>query len=272
MKDEHIGIAGWLLADLVLILAVIFLAMVPGQDARRLPLTLVTAVGPGTLGLPYSADLVARGGGAGYRYALEGTLPPGLTLDPDSGALTGTPTSDGTFNLTATVRDSTGATATSSVPLTISASSCLPQANFQFDQIVVSGVESTASWEQIAKGRVRANLSKKDDLKPATDFDWRLAADYLLERYRGGARIALIETFGWSPPNVVSLEVATRVNIAFMELFHRGILPREFVLNQQIDDSERWLVPYFADGIERGTARIDIFFVTQSCPAAPPKP
>ena len=33
MKDEGIGIAGWLMADLVLVLAVIFLVLTPGIDA-----------------------------------------------------------------------------------------------------------------------------------------------------------------------------------------------------------------------------------------------
>ena len=67
------------------------------------------ATSTGTVGAPYSSAFVASGGTAPYSYAITaGALPGGLTLNPSTGAITGTPTTAGTFNFTVTATDSTG--------------------------------------------------------------------------------------------------------------------------------------------------------------------
>ena len=57
----------------------------------------------------YSADIFSvEGGTAPFTWSVSaGTLPPGLTLAPSTGAITGTPTAAGTYNFTVTVVDST---------------------------------------------------------------------------------------------------------------------------------------------------------------------
>lgn len=61
----------------------------------------------GQVGVPYSASIPARGGIAIYDWTIEtGSLPPGLALDRFTGAISGTPTSGGTFNFDVRVRDS----------------------------------------------------------------------------------------------------------------------------------------------------------------------
>jgi hypothetical protein len=78
------------------------------------PLTITTASLPeGAFGSAYSAALAADGGVPPYTWGVAaGSLPAGLSLDPASGAITGTLSAGGTFSFTALVTDTEGATAT----------------------------------------------------------------------------------------------------------------------------------------------------------------
>jgi uncharacterized repeat protein (TIGR01451 family) len=86
-----------------------------------------TPLPPGTVCQPYTANLPAvQGGTAPFTWSTPGPLPPGLTLSPD-GAITGTPTSDGTFPFTANVVDSSSPTtlsASQDESITIAAGTC----------------------------------------------------------------------------------------------------------------------------------------------------
>ena len=63
--------------------------------------------GKATVGTLYSATLAATGGTGPYTYSItQGSLPPGLTLNPSTGLISGTPTSAGVFTFTSTVTDS----------------------------------------------------------------------------------------------------------------------------------------------------------------------
>ena len=88
----------------------------PGHcdDTEPSPLRLAcVSATTGKVGVAYSSALTASGGTPPYSYAIEtGSLPPGLTLEPTTGAITGTPTATGIFPFIATVTDSLGATAT----------------------------------------------------------------------------------------------------------------------------------------------------------------
>ncbi len=90
------------------------------------PLAITTAILPnGVAGAPYSATLAATGGTPPYSWALtSGALPSGLILS-SSGAISGTPTASGTFDLGIQVSDSTSPThltAGSSLTLNVSPS------------------------------------------------------------------------------------------------------------------------------------------------------
>ena len=76
------------------------------------PLTLACPVASGQVGFPYASFLAASGGVPPYIYSItSGSLPAGLTLDPNSGAIQGTPQAAGTYPFTAQVMDSSGSTA-----------------------------------------------------------------------------------------------------------------------------------------------------------------
>lgn len=58
------------------------------------------------VGVPYSSSLRAHDGRPPYTFSiLSGSLPPGLTLNGSSGAITGTPTTAGTFTFTGQATD-----------------------------------------------------------------------------------------------------------------------------------------------------------------------
>ncbi len=71
------------------------------------PLTLTnTNLPDATEGVTYAATLTATGGTLPHTWSVaDGSLPAGLTLDPASGAINGTPMTTGTFNFTAQVTD-----------------------------------------------------------------------------------------------------------------------------------------------------------------------
>src|SRR5262249_25958473 len=56
----------------------------------------------GTVGTAYSQTITASPAGGNYSYAVSGNLPPGLNLNPATGVLSGTPTTNGTFTFTIT--------------------------------------------------------------------------------------------------------------------------------------------------------------------------
>jgi hypothetical protein len=77
------------------------------SNGQNNPLTLTCAGGSGTAGVPYNSQFVATGGVAPYTFAVTaGTLPKVLALTT-TGALTGTPTTAGTYSFSVTVTDST---------------------------------------------------------------------------------------------------------------------------------------------------------------------
>jgi large repetitive protein len=85
-----------------------------------------TPLATGTVGVPYSRDLIAQGGTPPYSWFVVTSineLPPGLTLGatpPDfNNVLTGTPTQAGTFSFPMQVQDSQDNWASGTVTITI---------------------------------------------------------------------------------------------------------------------------------------------------------
>ena len=84
------------------------------------PLTITTDSLPvGRRNRRYAKTLVASGGTIPYTWSVTPALPPGLTLAPATGVISGTPTSTSNIDHDFTVRDSTNQTATKQLNLRI---------------------------------------------------------------------------------------------------------------------------------------------------------
>lgn len=83
------------------------------------PLAITTTSLPAaTVNTPYSAMISATGGRPPYSFSAA-SLPAGFTLNPATGALTGSSPSTGAYTFTVTVADSAGAAATQNLTLAI---------------------------------------------------------------------------------------------------------------------------------------------------------
>jgi hypothetical protein len=98
----------------------------PQSVSKPFTLTITSALAIGTTSLPdgnigvaYSQSIVATGGTLPYVFALTGALPPGLALNPATGAITGTPTRLGLSSFSARVTDAAGATVTQPLSINI---------------------------------------------------------------------------------------------------------------------------------------------------------
>ena len=88
------------------------------QTINSAPQVVTTSLPAGTAGTSYSATLAATGGTTPYRWSISsGSLPAELSLNANTGAITGTPTVAGTSNFTVQATDANNLTATQ--PLSI---------------------------------------------------------------------------------------------------------------------------------------------------------
>lgn len=89
-------------------------------NAPTITLAPATLAG-GSGGVAYSQTLTATGGVGSYTYSLSaGALPPGIALS-SAGAISGTPTTTGSFNFTVTATDSVGFAGSQAYTFTVAA-------------------------------------------------------------------------------------------------------------------------------------------------------
>lgn len=104
------------------------------------PLAITTdALFNGTAGLPYSQIFSASGGAPPYRWSISGQTG-GLTFDPGTGTLSGTPQAAGSFPFTVQVTDSAGATASKAFTLVVE----IPRLNILNTSPLPAGMIDTA--------------------------------------------------------------------------------------------------------------------------------
>ena len=87
----------------------------------------------GIQGTSYNASITTTGGAGALNYSVTvGSLPPGLSLNASTGAITGTPTGTGTFTFTVQVKDSSTAspqTSTKQFTITVNEQPTITSAN-----------------------------------------------------------------------------------------------------------------------------------------------
>jgi hypothetical protein len=103
-------------------------AQVPGVTAFR-SFTLLVTLGPlgiteltlkaATQDVPYTTSLTPTGGIPPYTWSLGVGSPQGLSIDPNTGIISGTITTAGSFPVLVTLRDTTGATVTQNYILNV---------------------------------------------------------------------------------------------------------------------------------------------------------
>ncbi len=117
-----------------------------GETATR-SVTLVIAAAPvvtfapaaGEVGVAYSQQPTVAGGTAPYTWSISaGSLPAGVSLNPATGQVSGTPTAAGTFSATVAVTDAFNVTASRTVNLVIAAQPTLTFATPNAGQIGVA--------------------------------------------------------------------------------------------------------------------------------------
>ena len=88
-------------------------------------------------GQPFSFEVFTTGGSPTARLSATG-LPPGLSVDPATGVISGTPTVDGSFGVTLTVRDG-AVTTTSTLELTFTSDPAIPVITSPRETALVAG-------------------------------------------------------------------------------------------------------------------------------------
>ncbi len=106
--------------------------VIAAASADSSPLTIsLTPLPQGVVSASYTGTLSVTGGTAPYTWSIaSGQLPAGLSLAPNTGVISGTPTASGSYSFGVSVVDSSSSaqSATATVPLTVAAAPATPTA------------------------------------------------------------------------------------------------------------------------------------------------
>ncbi|HSR06056.1 MAG TPA: putative Ig domain-containing protein, partial [Bryobacteraceae bacterium] len=225
------------------------------------PTPTISAPAPplGAPGASYSTSLSAFGGVPPYSHwtVSSGSLPPGLTLDAATGAITGVATSAGTFNFGVTFEDSTGATSAEQI-VSITINLPNPGLNMVGSMPHLAGEENwTTTFTLINKTAVQspARLSLFGDLDSGT-----LPLPLIFPQQPGGNPLLtasfeqniapnaslIVQTAGpqTGPVKVGSAQVATTGAIDGFAIFHHVVTGQETVVPLEAPGAGSYLLAF----------------------------
>ncbi|WP_405092938.1 putative Ig domain-containing protein [Micromonospora sp. NBC_01392] len=118
------------------------------------------------VGAIYSDQLTVVGGTAPFSWSVTGTLPPGLTLDPNTGLLSGRPTAAGAYPFTVRVTDAFGLSDTQQFRMIVQAASVV---TLTADATLVNFGTPVGFHVRIGPGVAEGSVTAIDVLPNGTD-------------------------------------------------------------------------------------------------------
>ena len=206
-----------------------------------------TSLPDGVTNVAYSATLTAMGGTPPYTWSLpSGSLPAGLTLNTNSGVISGIPTAIGVSTFTAGVKDNVGASNTSGA-LTISILSSLPP-----------GTNLVFNF---------ANVWRYQQLTNLDGTNWKLKS-YDDTFWPAGAGLLAYETCGCLPQPTGTTLVTNQSSLTYYFRTHFNFAGNpadvSLVLSNVIDDG----AVFYLNGVEIARVNMPAGTVTYTTPAS----
>lgn len=125
----------------------------PAADPGPGPLTITTASLPNAVvNQPYATAVGGSGGITPYTWSVSPTLPPNLSFNQTTGAITGTPAAPGTNSYTFTLRDSSSPTQTVQKVLSLTINSAPPVLSITTTSLPGGNVGQAYSQPVVATG------------------------------------------------------------------------------------------------------------------------
>jgi hypothetical protein len=173
-------------------------------------------------GDPFSFEVFTTGGSATARLTATG-LPPGLSADPVTGVISGTPTADGSFRVTLTVRDG-ALTTTSTLQLTFTSDPAIPVITNPREAALTAGQFFTYTIDAPSSDHSGTTFSLIGNLPLGLGFDpatGTISGTYNPGDQNGGALLGNVQTnthnssgSGTNPLSFFQAVPATAVNIS----------------------------------------------------------